>query len=67
MKVKVAVEETTLEGDNHVDVEGIEVRCMRCDHTVEVFGTSEASTRRGCVMLRDECPNSEKNFYEDDS
>ena len=63
MKITVVVEETTLEGD-HGDVDGVQVTCSRCDHSVEVFGTGEASIKRGCVMLRDACPNNEQNFYE---
>ena len=61
--VTVNVEETTLAGDYGVDVAGIEVTCTRCEHVVEVFGTGDASVKRGCVMLRDECPRHENNFY----
>jgi hypothetical protein len=28
-----------------------------------VFGTSDASERRGGVMLAEECPRRERNFY----
>lgn len=63
MRVEVTVEERMMENDNGIEIEGIEVTCTRCDHAVAVFGTSEASEKRGCVMLRDECPNKERNFY----
>lgn len=63
MKVEVEIVEKVLEGDNGNDVQGIEARCTRCDHTVEVFGTGEASIKRGCAMLRDACPRGERNFY----
>lgn len=63
MLVKVTVEEIEMEGDHDNPVDGVEVCCGRCGHTVEVFGTSDASVKRGCVMLREECPKGESNFY----
>jgi hypothetical protein len=61
MRVPVTVEEITLENDNGHDVESVAVTCSRCDETVEVYGISGASVRRGCVMLREGCE--ESNFY----
>lgn len=66
MKISVSVSHISLDGDYSSDVEGIQLECSRCGHTVEVFGTSEASEKRGCVMLNDECLNGESNFYEVD-
>lgn len=66
-RVKVEVTETTLEGDNGYDVDGVEIGCSKCGHTVEVFGTSDSSVRRGCIMLREECPEKERNFYTTES
>jgi len=63
MRVKVEVEEIEMEGDHDNPIDGVSVCCGRCGHTVEVFGTGDASIRRGCVMLRDECPRNENNFY----
>jgi hypothetical protein len=56
-RVTVSVEETSL---------GVTVTCDECGESVEVHGTGEASIRRGCVMLRDQCGST--NFYvcEDD-
>lgn len=62
MRVLCSVSEIDMEGD-HGDVQGICVRCNRCEHEVEVYGTSDRSVRRGLVMLREECPNDESNFY----
>lgn len=62
MRVKCEVEEVTLEGDCG-EVEGVCVRCGRCDHEVEVFGTSARSVRRGLMMLREDCPQGEDNYY----
>ena len=61
MRIPVTVEEITLENDDGYDVESIAVTCSRCEETVEVYGTSGASVRRGCVMLREGCE--ENNFY----
>lgn len=63
-KVKFGICEADLDGD-YGTVEGYEVECERCGHCVEVFGTSEASIARAAVMLRDECPRGENNFYEE--
>jgi hypothetical protein len=63
VKVDVTVEEIELEDEDGRPVDGVEVCCGRCGHTVEVFGTSDASVKRGCVMLRESCPKGENNFY----
>jgi len=62
MRVKCEVEEIDMDGD-YATVPGVCLKCGRCDHEVEVYGTSGASVRRGLVMLREECPNNESNFY----
>ena len=62
-KVEVRVEEVELENEHEIPVASVRVTCGRCGHAVEIYGTSEASVRRGCVMLREECPRDENNFY----
>lgn len=62
MRVECAIEETLLEGD-YAEVEGVTATCSRCDHETESFGTSDASIKRCLVLLREECPNGEQNFY----
>lgn len=62
MKVACDVFETELDGD-HGTVDGVEATCSRCDHTTQSFGTSEASVRRCLVLMREECPRGEDNFY----
>jgi hypothetical protein len=61
--VHVTVEEIELEGDDGPDVPGLSLTCDKCGHEVEVYGTDDVSARRGAVMLREECPNGEHNFY----
>ena len=63
MHVDVEVEETELENDSGIMIPGLALTCSRCRHSVEVFGTSDASAKRGAVMLREECPEGENNFY----
>jgi hypothetical protein len=61
-RVRCEVEDIDIEGD-YGDVPGVCVRCTRCQHAVEVYGTSGASIRRGLATLREECPGDEDNFY----
>jgi hypothetical protein len=62
VKVKCDVNEVELEGDYDL-VESVSATCGRCGHTTESYGTSDASVRRCLVMLREECPRGERNFY----
>jgi hypothetical protein len=64
VKVECDIEEVELEGD-YGPVDGVCATCSRCDHQTESFGTSEASVRRCLVLMREECPFSEDNFYVD--
>lgn len=68
MRVACEVVEVELEGD-YASIEGLCVSCSRCYHEVEVYGTSGRSVRRAMVMLREECPRGEANWYaaEDDT
>jgi len=63
MRIETEVEEIEMENDSGRTVDGLQVTCSRCQHAVEVYGTSDASARRGGVMLGEECPNKERNFY----
>ncbi len=62
-KVECEVKEGDIENEEGRMVPGVTVTCPRCDHTVESFGTSDRSVRRCFVLLRDECPMGENNFY----
>lgn len=62
MRVECEVEYVDLEGD-YGDVEGVRVTCGRCGHSEESFGTSGASIRRCCALLRENCPEDEQNHY----
>jgi hypothetical protein len=60
-RVPVSVEETVLENDDGIEVEGVVVTCERCGESVEIYGTSEASIKRGCATLHESCD--QNNFY----
>jgi hypothetical protein len=62
-EIKVTVEEIELEGEYGGTIDSVQVTCSKCDHSVEVYGTNDASIRRACAMLREECLFGENNFY----
>ncbi len=63
MKIVATIEETTLEGDRGVEVEGVTATCPRCGHETESYGTSVRSVQRCLALLKEECPKDEQNFY----
>lgn len=65
MKIAVEIDQTEIEGD-YGYVDGLQVTCSRCGHSVEVFGTTDVSARRGAANLREECPRGENNYYDVD-
>lgn len=64
-KVECSIEEVTLEGD-HGDVPSVKATCSKCDHETESFGTHEGSIKRCLVLMNEECPRGEDNFYVED-
>ena len=63
MKVNCEIEEITISGDHSDEVPSTRARCTRCDHETESFGTSDRSVKRCLVLMREECPQGEDNFY----
>lgn len=63
MRVKCDIEFTELENDNGRLIESVVATCSRCDNTTESFGTGTASIKRCLVMMREECPEGEENYY----
>jgi len=61
-RVEATADEIEMDGD-YTTVQGLSVTCKVCGHTVEVFGTSDASSRRAGVMLAETCPRGARNFY----
>jgi ribosomal protein S27AE len=64
MKVKADIEYAEVESDSGRPIDGLRVACSRCGHSVEVMGETISSARLGAIMLRDECPNGENNYYD---
>lgn len=63
MKVRTSVQGGMTENEEGIPVDTVSVHCSRCHHYTESFGTSEASIKRCLVMLREECPYGEQNWY----
>jgi hypothetical protein len=66
-KVKVEIEEVDdIEDEHGIERDGVRATCSRCDHVTESFGQKPKSRMRCILLMRDECPNNEENFYVDD-
>lgn len=62
-RVLCKIDEVELENDNGHMIDGVEATCSKCGHSTESFGTSETSVKRCLVLLREECPEGEENYY----
>jgi len=63
MRVDVEIEFIDLDNDQGRMIPGIIATCTRCDHEVECFGQSPRSVRRCFILLKEECPEGEENYY----
>ena len=63
MQVTVVTARGTVKDGAGRKVEGIVLTCSRCGQTVEVFGTTDASVKRGFVKLREGCKETGRHFY----
>jgi hypothetical protein len=61
-RIETTVAYVDVDGD-YGTVDGVEVRCTKCGHSEESFGTENASIRRCAYLLRENCPRREKNYY----
>lgn len=66
MSVECEVEYKRLEGESGRMVDGVVVTCSKCGHQTQSFGVGEGSIKRCLALLREECPEGEKNFYVSD-
>jgi hypothetical protein len=66
-RVLVEIEETDLENEEGREIPGVRATCSKCGHSTESFGTGERSKKRCLVLLREECPEGEENFYVDEA
>jgi alpha-D-ribose 1-methylphosphonate 5-triphosphate synthase subunit PhnG len=63
MQVTVATAKTMIKDEAGRKTEGLVLTCSRCGGTVEVFGTTDASVKRGFVKLREGCEEAGRHFY----
>lgn len=63
MRILVEVDNIELEGD-YGTIPSVRVTCTQCGESVEVYGRSERSVKRGCIMLKEMCGGN--NFYTTD-
>lgn len=63
MRIECEIIQTEITNDEGREVAGVCATCSKCGHETESFGTGDASVRRCLVVMRDECPKGENNFY----
>jgi hypothetical protein len=63
--VECEIEEADVTAENGMIVDGVVATCSACGHVTESFGTGDASRRRCLVLMREECPRNERNYYVD--
>jgi len=66
MKVECEIHFEDLETEDGRVVPGVRAICTRCGHETESFGTEDASVRRCLAVMREECPEMERNYYVSD-
>jgi hypothetical protein len=65
-RTECEVEFVDLETEDGREQEGVRITCSKCGHFTESYGTGGPSVRRCLVLMRQECPRGEKNFYDTD-
>jgi hypothetical protein len=62
-RVSTTIQYVDLDGD-YGSVDGVQVSCDRCGHYEESFGTGDGSLKRCALLLRENCPQGENNYYD---
>lgn len=57
---------TEEENDNGYLTDCVYATCSKCGHETMSWGDSEASIKRCLVLMREECPEEEENFYDEE-
>jgi hypothetical protein len=63
MKISCITNETEQENDDGYPIPAVIAECSRCGHETQSFGTTQTSINRCLVLMREECPRAERNFY----
>lgn len=62
-RIEAEIERIELETDEGQAVPSVRATCSQCGHETESFGREIKSIRRCLVLLKEECPLGEDNFY----
>ena len=62
-KLKCEINYTTSENDNGYEVDCVTATCPKCGHETVSWGQGDGSIKRCLVLLSEECPRGERNFY----
>ena len=62
-KIECEVEYSTDYNDENRELDCVVVTCNACGHSTSSWGHSSASVKRCLVLLSEECPSGENNFY----
>lgn len=72
MRIPCEIEHGTTEGNyqrsdgSYYEVPCTYATCSRCGYWTESYGDHEGSITRCLVLMREECPRDEENFYVDE-
>lgn len=62
MQITIRIDEQEIEGDYGYQP-GIIATCSECGLEIEVFGQEDASKKRACAKMREQCRRGEDNYY----
>ena len=60
------VEQISLKNDSGFETPSVQATCNKCGHITESFGDLSSSVKRCLVLMNEECPRREHNFYKKD-
>jgi hypothetical protein len=62
-KVHCEIEEIYIPNDYGQEIESVEATCGRCGHTTQCYGRYDRSRKRCLILMQEECPSGEDNYY----
>ncbi len=62
-RVKCEIRYDTEENERGYEAPCVRAVCSKCQHETMSWGESDGSVKRCLVLLSEECPQHEKNFY----
>jgi hypothetical protein len=65
-RVKVEIEGVDdIKDDDGGERKGVRATCSECDHVTESFGVGPKSRIRCIMLMKEECPQNQENYYVD--